>query len=140
MTTIVYRDGVLASDSLCQCSGYKQPGPVTKLWRIKGRLVAGTGELNRIERFRRWVNAGMRGDAPDMADGSRGIIIEADGRAREFEGVGELLTAIAPFYAWGSGMGPALGALYMGATAERAVEVAMLVDINSGGPVQSLKL
>ena len=140
MTTIVYRDGVLASDSQCQASRSRQPGSLTKIWRIKGRLVAGCGKSTHIERFRKWVETGMRGQAPDMGDESSGIVIEPDGRVREFEECGEITTLTAPFYAWGTGMPAALGALYMGATAERAVEVAMLVDINSGGPVQSLKL
>ena len=140
MTTLVYRDGVLASDSMCQANGYRQPGVLTKLWRVKGRLVAGVGKSTYIERFHRWVEAGMRGQAPEMGDDAIGIVIDTDGRAREFGDCGEVSTHIAPFYAWGSGMGPALGALYMGATAERAVEVAILVDPGTGGATQSLRL
>lgn len=81
----------------------------------------------------------MKGKAPDMGDGSSGVLIEADGRVREFEGTGELFVD-APFYAWGSGMPPALAALHMGATAERAVEIAILIDPNSGGATQTLRL
>ena len=112
---------------------------MAKIWRVKSRLVSGTGDANRIQIFLRWVEGGMRGKAPEMGDQSNGVLIEPDGRVREFEGVGEISNP-APFYAWGSGMPPALAALYMGATAERAVEIAMLVDPNSGGATQSLRL
>ena len=139
MTTVVYRDGVLCSDSQCSVSGCIQPGSMKKIWRVKNRLVSGTGDANRIQLFLRWVEGGMRGKAPEMGDQSDGILIESDGRVREFEGVGEVYLD-APFYAWGSGMPAALGALYMGAAAERAVEIAILVDPGSGGATQSLRL
>jgi hypothetical protein len=140
MTTLAYRNGVLASDSACQCGGWRQPGAIEKIWRIKKRLVSGTGDVNRIARFCRWVEAGMKGDAPEMGEESRGIVIEPSGRVREFEATGEISLIEAPFYAWGSGMPPALGALYMGATAERAVEIAILVDPNSDGATQVFRL
>jgi len=140
MTTIVYRDGVLAADSQCQAEGYCQPGFVTKIWRIRYWLVAGTGDMDRIEAFRRWVESGMHVAPPEMGETSSGIIIEPGDLVREFGPVGEATRNVAPFHAWGTGMPVALGALYMGATAERAVEIAMLVDPGSGGATQALRL
>jgi 20S proteasome alpha/beta subunit len=138
MTTVVWRDGVLAADSRCMASGSIQPGNMTKIWRVKNRLVSGTGDANRIQMFLRWVKKGARGTAPEMGE-TNGILIEPDGRVREFEGVGEVYLE-APFYAWGTGMQAALAALYMDATAEKAVEIAMLVDPRSGGAIQSIRL
>jgi len=140
MTTLVYRDGVLAADGQSQCSGWRQPGMMEKVWKVEGRLIGAAGDSNRVERFRRWAMAGGVGECPEMGDGSVGVIVEQDGRVREFESVGELQPSHAPFYAWGSGMPAALAALYMGATAERAVEIAILVDSSSGGNVQTVRL
>ena len=140
MTTVVWRDGVLAADSRCMASGSIQPGNMTKIWRVKQRLVSGTGDTHRIQMFLRWVQKGATGKTPEMGDDSNGILIEPNGVVREFEGVGEISSGDAPFYAWGSGMPAALAALYMGATAERAVEIAILVDPRSGGATQSLRL
>jgi hypothetical protein len=139
MTTVVFRDGCLAADSQCSASGWRQPGSLTKIWRVKKRLVSGTGNVSRMHAFLRWVDAGMKGEAPSMGDDSNGIVIDPDGTVHEYEAAGEII-AQAPFYAWGSGMPPALAALYMGASAERAVEIAMLVDPRTGGAVQSLRI
>jgi hypothetical protein len=138
MTTVVFRDGVLAADSQCSAAGWRQPGGMTKIWRVKKRLVSGTGDVSRMHAFLRWVDGGMKGKPPEMTEGS-GIIVEPDGTVREFEAAGEM-SFDAPFYAWGSGMPAALAALYMGASAERAVEIAMLVDPRSGGATQSMRL
>jgi hypothetical protein len=139
MTTVVFRDGVLAADSQCSAAGWRQPGGMTKIWRVKRRLVSGTGNVSRMHAFLRWVDGGMKGEAPSMGDDSNGIVIDPDGTVHEYEAAGEIV-AEAPFYAWGSGMPPALAALYMGASAERAVEIAILVDPRSGGATQSLRL
>lgn len=45
-----------------------------------------------------------------------------------------------PFLALGSGSKAALGALYMGADAVRAVEIARLADAYTGGPIQTMRL
>jgi len=45
-----------------------------------------------------------------------------------------------PYFAVGSGQQFATAAMYMGATAEEAVKVAMALDPNTGGDIQTLKL
>jgi hypothetical protein len=145
MTTIVYRDGVLVADGRSCAGEWMLPNRPRKIVRLPdGTLATGSGEAVRIEAFMRWSRAmvfGLKSDsAPDMGDDARGILILPDGKVRVFEGNGWYDEDAAPFYAWGRGMPVALGALYMGATAEQAVEVACRVDPSSGGEIQVERL
>lgn len=143
MTTIAYKDGVLAADTLC-VNGYTRAGYLTKIARGSDGVLggsAGTAAFNR--RFLEWITAGRVTEPPraetDKDSNSRdfGFIVLLDGQLELHEPEG-VLTISAPFYACGSGREIAVGAMAAGASAEQAVKVAIELDCYSGGDITTL--
>jgi hypothetical protein len=138
LTTLAYRDGVLAADTLWVGGGTRD-GYGPKIERIGNLLVGMSGSIPMGLRFRAWVASGFAGACPldDCPDGN-GLIIWPHGVvgwcSRGAWPVSE------PFYTLGSGEQYAMGALAMGATAEEAVRVAMRFDVSTGGEITVLKL
>lgn len=140
MTTIAYKDGVLASDSL-SCWGNSRDGAVTKIRKRGPYLAAISGVLGPGQKFLDWFSAGMNGDPPERPQDDNihalGFIFMPDGM---------LLTLTR--YGWersksehcaaGSGAEFATGAMSMGATAAEAVAVAMKHDTHTGGEITVL--
>ena len=140
MTTIAYRDGVLATDSLVS-SGNERAGYTPKAGR-KGRLLfAGSGSSGLIRRFAAWLMAGAQGDPPALKEGEHtaGVyVFLPDDRVVWFYECGhECLST--PFWAAGSGGHFAKGAMAMGAIAEEAVRIAIQHDTGSGGDICILR-
>ena len=142
MTTIAYRDGVLAGDSATSGDG-NVIGRCAKVHRIRGRLVGLCGPIEDGETFRLWLKAGAKPKAkPDepLDDDFLALVVEPDGRVVEY---GRRLVSVgyeAPFYAIGSGGALALGAMAAGASAEEAVRIACRFDHYSREPVHALHL
>src|SRR6266699_6218856 len=61
MTTIAYRDGVMASDSACWI-GDTLAHRVKKMWRIKRALVGMAGDYSAALFFLEWVRNGSHED------------------------------------------------------------------------------
>ncbi len=138
MTTLVFRDGVLAADSRCTNNDWIASGAIRKVRRLAdGTLLGFCGTLPDVSRLAEALEAG-KDDLPEI-DG-KVVVIRPSGAIRVYEDKGWFDLDPAPFHAWGSGMPPALGALHMGASAEQAVRIACLVDSGSGGPVRSVRL
>jgi len=141
MTTIAYRDGVLAADTQITCGG-TIGGYAQKAFRKGAVLYATAGSSGPGEAFRNWLEGGMKGDAPDMAEDK-----DSDGHGYIFPGGDRVVwrynkvwaSHSAPFFAYGSGADIALGAMAMGATAEEAVRVAAKFDTGTGGEVTVLR-
>jgi len=137
MTTVAYRNGVLAADSLAT-SNDTVTGHAAKLKRlVDGRLAAMLGRTGAAQRLLAWIEAGQQGDQPD-GDASV-VIIDQDGASYYDDGVHERCSA-APFKAWGTGGCLAIGAMAAGASAEEAVRIACEWDIYTGGEVITLSL
>lgn len=141
MTTIAYRDGVIAADTLATW-GSSRDGAFTKVAKRGPYLAGVSGGVAACQRFLDWFSMGLRGDPPQMPDGDRtshGIIILPDDRMLTWGPTGWERTRIIDHYAMGSGGEFAQGALAMGATAERAVQVAIQYDTKSGGDITVLR-
>lgn len=140
MTTIAYRDGVLASDSLVTMNGIRE-GSAVKIERHRGVLFGGVGTWAAVVAFMTWVRNGAHGRCPMESSGSEstGFIIAPTGHALLWSDYGAL-TVSRPFFALGSGREVALGAMAAGADAPQAVHHAIDYDIYSGGPVRVLTL
>lgn len=141
MTTIAYRDGVLASDTLItsgtDVSGYYQKGR-----RIGLLLYASTGSCGLGDTFEAWLRGGCRGDQPSLKNGdstAHCIVVMPDGLVVWFhqDGMTPMRT---PYHAVGSGSAYAIGAMAAGATAAEAVRIAMLHDTGTGGDVTTLSI
>lgn len=140
MTTIAYRDGVLAADTLA-CWGSNRDGFATKI-RKRGAVLAGvSGALSAGQAFLDWFSSGMKGDPPAMPDGEAstfGLIVTPDDWVLIWGPRGWERTRN-PTVAMGSGSEFAQGAMEMGASAEQAVRVAMVHDTKTGGEITVLR-
>lgn len=142
MTVIAYRDGALAADSF-MISGGGVIGSCMKIARNKkGDLAGAAGTAAYSFSFLKWFSNGERGKPPqairDNQYMDRGAVFRRSGVIEIWEPEGRFeLTA--PYYSLGSGKSEALGAMWMGATAEQAVEAAMALDQDCGGEIRVLR-
>lgn len=147
MTTIAYRDGMLAIDNLIQDGGVKrrgvkycfgpyadfsQQGVVNRrncLYAWAGVYEVGAMRAQALMESRPWVEAG-EGDSALIVVTRSGLVFEYGDNPYPQE-VRE------SYMAWGTGRAFALGAMAMGADAKMAVGVASDLDIYSGCGVSS---
>jgi hypothetical protein len=143
MTTITYRAGVMAADSRAY-AGYNAPlGQKTKIRRLDDGTLIGCSSVQpgMGEAVLEWYGRGAKiEDAPKGEAKFTLLAVKPDGAAYFASDSFNLSGPIrAEFFAIGSGEGAAHGAMHAGATAERAVEIACLVDVWSGLPVITLR-
>lgn len=145
MTTIAVRMGVMAADSRVTHDSEGGGSRVTrcvKLLRVRDALVGLSGESEPGLIFLDWYKSGKREAPGVLIDG------EADFTALVLtpKGLFEYGKYCRPekildkFWAIGSGTKAALGAMHMGASAERAVEIACLIDPYTAPPIHVMKL
>lgn len=146
MTTLVYRDGILAADSRGTCCGWIANDDTQKVFKRDGMLFGICGDPGLGLLMVNWLlrsPLSVNKDPPDLDEESRVVMVIA-GSVRVYEGknAAHYICDGSPghYYAWGSGMPTALAALHMGASAEQAVQIAMRVDPNTGGEVRSVSL
>ncbi len=140
MTTIVYRDGVLASDSQCGCGGMIE-GSTKKITQAKDGTMGGlAGDLSSCTKFLDWVESAERAktDPPNTGE-DEGLLIKPSGEVFVAHN-GVLSKLDAPFAILGSGARLAAGAMAMGASAKKAVKIACEFDSGSGGKIQAYRL
>lgn len=138
LTTIAYRDGVLAADTLA--SSIPGLDRVTKLKRRGDAIYGVSGSLLDCQALVDWY-FGPR-DAPpkyflvgDERPDAALLVMHDDGRVYA-SGWGGYATELTNSYAAiGSGSEYAVGAMYMGANAIRAIQAAMRHDNNTGGEI-----
>ena len=144
MTTIAYRDGVLAADSLLT-DGNLICGSVSKLATSKHGAIGGAvGRLERTLEFLRWLETfdvdRRNPDVAPVAEGADGLIISPKERIFLWTGGKQLVVLDAPFAAIGSGAKVAMGAMAAGATAEQALRICRDYDIYTGGRIVTLRV
>jgi ATP-dependent protease HslVU (ClpYQ) peptidase subunit len=140
MTTLAYRSGVLAFDTQMSCGSFKRRS--TKAFRLKdGSLFGITGNVNDGLKLRRWAEGGYKDEAPSLDDdsGVECIHVRPDG-VFLIDGGLELIRVTDEFVALGSGGPVATGAMAMGASALKAVEIAAEFDAGTSGPFQTLSV
>ena len=143
MTTIAYRDGIIAADSQQSWDSHKTK--CEKLFRATDGSVIGTsGDTFSSMMFVDWYN-NKRRTKPDLTlidieEDFLCIILKKDG-----------LWTVNKFFhmvkdrneqdmlAIGSGAAAAMAAMLMGASAEKAVEIACKVDLYTGGDIKVMK-
>lgn len=141
MTTIAYRDGVIAADSQ-STAGDSIVGECAKIARNRdGDLAGAAGDAGFSYAFLSWFMAGEKGEAPEAKCEDncfdRGCVFRANGTIEVYEPRGLHLTE-AKYYALGSGRPEALGAMFAGADPVTAVRAAMAHDPRTGGTVWTL--
>ena len=141
MTTVAFRDGVLAADTLVTANTHRD-GSVTKIAKRGPVLAAAVGLLPFALAFLDWFRGGMLGDPPPMGnkeDRATGHIFTSDGWVLSYSIFGWQRIR-AEYYANGSGSDYAYGAMAMGASAEDAVRAALIHETASGGEIQVLRI
>lgn len=156
MTTIAFRDGVLAADSR-ETSGCEDSGQLAatcvKMFRVGPFVVALQGDTTPGIAWLNWFT-GMYGIfklkhvpaldqvQPDLvaqflereADFTA-VVLHPDGALFIYDEWGIPQRITAPYYAVGSGAKVAYGAMHNGATAEDAVAAACVHDPYTSGPI-----
>ena len=139
MTTVAYRDGVMASDSSCW-EGSTNAHSVKKVWKIRGCLVGCSGNMADIHSFVRWVKDGAAEDEyPRMK--SLSAIVASDLGVSAFEaGSFHPIPVVGKYCSVGSGSSVALGAMHHGATAVEAIRAARHHNEATKGRIVSVRL
>lgn len=136
MTTIAWDGRTLAADTLATAGGLAYG--IVKAVRLKdGRLYAGSGAAEDCQAVLNWLYSG--GEKPTVKDYA-GIVIGADLSIWRYEDKLVPFPVTDRFHAIGSGRDFAIAAMHMGKTAREAVELAIVYDIYTGGPITELTI
>ena len=151
MTTIAYKDGVIACDSRLSNGSEYQEG-VRKIGRTDRFLFGYAGRLGGMRPAFDWVldiehdiedTGDLYKHADDLfIDDSEGTILLADYAGSVWTMSGGVYMTEHPrgWESMGSGGTYACGAMMHGASAVEAIEVAVKLDVYSGGDIHQLKL
>jgi len=151
MTTIAYRDGVIAADTQ-ETWDDGSFTPCKKIYRISssdaeidGHIVALAGGSYSAEVFLEWYENGDWNDPPDLVnldadEDFEALVVKNDGTLWTCNRLFAFIPIKVDYFAMGSGGKAALGAMAVGATADEAVRAAMKHDCYTGGKVQTLKV
>lgn len=144
MTTLVFRYGVMASDSGGWVGGIVTPWSRKLIRGKSGVIYGGCGSAARVSEFFSWVESGE--DAGEMVvpqvqdDGSDFVVLiwRPDRGLFLLTAQGEEDLRGSPYCAIGGGAGVAYGALHHGASAVEAVEAAIAHSDCAAGKPQFL--
>ena len=136
MTTIAFKDGIMAYDTLITADD-KVFSKKDKAFRINGYVVGCSGFLHDIDKFLEWVRAEMPENKPKV---DVDAIIHDGFKVRIVSKGCVLSKPIDDFCAVGTGSEYAIGAMAMGATAKQAVEIAKKYDRATGGRIKTIAI
>jgi hypothetical protein len=113
-------------------------GAGSKLFMVGGSMFGLCGNASDCAAFRLWQEASA--DKPAKFDEQVSILeVRGDGTIWIWDKTLVPYQVRAPFFAVGSGSELALGAMAVGASAERALEIACEYDNGTKGPVETLR-
>lgn len=145
MTTIAYRDGVMAADGKITANEVRYAS-MSKIERLPdGSLVGGCGCIVAVQKIfealRHAASLGTELTHSLFAEckGGFALYVRKSDRAVFYIGGGKrggYTKLDGKFFAEGSGYAVALAAMKAGATAKKAIEIACELDNNSGPPIQ----
>lgn len=139
MTTVAYKDGVMAADK--QMGGYS--GIITKVYRIGDSLVGLSGsDYAACLKVVDWLaDGGDPDEKPDLGDSDIHILlVDSEGTIFLYNNNLYPMPMEQEFFAVGSGMDYAIGAMAMGGSAADGVRVASRFDPGTGQGVDCLVL
>lgn len=143
MTTMAFRNGILASDRYVTGGGTLL-AVKTKIAKVGNVLVGATGAGAVCHAFILWAMGGCKGNPPETRHVFGDNVYEGTGililpgkppRALTLIEAGWQDTEADPYVAFGSGADNAMGAMSMGASAAQAVEAAAKHDLATGGGI-----
>ena len=138
MTTIALKDNILAADRQVT-NGGTIVGHITKIGVTMAQGRTGSfryallGKEAHARQLLHWfITDGNPLSQPAAPEGCL-LAIDSNGGGVLYDEGFACQMPHAPFHAWGSGMDVALGAMAMGATAQKAVEIASQFNYGTGG-------
>lgn len=142
MTTIAYRDGVMAADSGARNSGACIPWAQKLARGHDGTLYGVSGSAAESTMFLEWVRDGVHTGKEQPKPRPTGecqssfivLVAPVIGPLRLITAYGDE-SYYAPYFAIGAGAATALGALYAGASAEGAIYAALCHADGASGTV-----
>ena len=133
MTTVAYKNGIIAADTKSFCGHEVSPGHSVKIARNNvGHVIGFCGVRAAGEKLIREFLAGSPVDWRNMPKEESAVIVSREGELTHYDSYGDCRLYV-PYYAIGSGSAVALGALHAGATAIAAVRAAIEHDDSSAG-------
>lgn len=142
MTTIAFKDGLLATDSRLT-AGNEILGTIKKIQIVGDDVIAGSGANAAIETFIKFYQD-LPYDKEILKDKNNTCEILVFKKAtKQVIGYDEDFIPYeyeAPFYAIGSGRGFAIGAMAAGALPTEAVVIASEYDKSTDNKIQTLKI
>jgi hypothetical protein len=141
MTTIAYRNGVMAADSAIFDRGC-HVGECVKIFRAPSGIIGGAaGCLGDLCALRDWILGDCDGKPPEFGDeDSEGLVVHPTGVVEWIGPKQKRIEHRSEFHVIGSGFRIAMGAMHMGATAFQAVEIAAKLDSYTRGPITTIGL
>ena len=141
LTVACYRNGTLASDRAIATSNDLIFGYRTKIRRTNGKLIATCGQSQNGVAFQEWFEAGEPEDKkPDLDNDFSALVIEPDRTIKLYNNKLYAYVSETDYAAIGNGDHCAMGAMFMGASAEEAVRAACAHVLGCGGGVDVLRL
>ena len=152
MTTIAYKDGLLAADSRCTIdtdAGGARVFSCEKLFRkevlrdgkLQEVILATAGDASPGMAFVDWYGSGLPPiDNFVLGDADFSVLVLTHDGLFEYDQWCHGIKILDPIYAIGSGTKAALGAMHMGAGPKKAVEIACLIDPYTAGPIVTMRL
>lgn len=144
MTTIVYRDGILAADTRGYSGDVTPIGSKRKIFTLENGGLVGVSTPNPgfSEAIVKWMNNGRDlNDTPVDDPSFSALYIDANGEVFYFDdGYTPSGPLTAEYFAIGSGRAYAYGALSMGASSVEAVRAASDHDVFTSGEILTLTL
>ncbi len=139
MTTIAWDGKTLAADRQSTYNGTATP--TTKIFRVvkhgRAKLFGCAGDSGECQAYARWMRRG--GKKPALSDIA---VLTIDHKGRVFVMSDKWIIARVRVKKWalGSGTDFAMGAMFAGADAEKAVHIATVLDTKTGLGVDTLTL
>jgi ATP-dependent HslUV protease subunit HslV len=148
MTTLAYRDQILAADSGAWVGNVMHRTSAKLAKDSLGRLHGVVGNAGEATTYLNWVRSGMEGPPPmpkeidpkDSTSSFIALIIELDGTIYMHTAGGQEEHIDAPYFALGSGSEFAMGAMYAGGSAETAVHAAAAHSNYAATPIVTMRL
>ena len=136
ITIIVYKNDVIAGDTLIACDTMRWSHTKKVAKSPDGYLMGAAGDMIFVRKFIDW---GMMEDReeynPPVDKHSAGVLVTPQKEILLYEGTTNPTKILSDYICLGSGSAVALGAIYMGASAVEAVNAAIKYDGACEGPV-----
>jgi ATP-dependent protease HslVU (ClpYQ) peptidase subunit len=139
LTTIAYRDGVMAADGRVTIGQLIVTDTCRKITKLSdGALFALAGDDQLEKNIIEWLEEADGGIMPPQGKDFTAILVDTSGNLSVFAGSGDRFVPWEgiSYAAFGSGADVAYGAMEMGASADQAVAASINRDVNSGGSIQ----